>query len=97
MVNNDLQARALALASFGDRDQTSLENPFRRYDWGGTCLYAGSGGSALPNTTQNFIQYYEDLKLAAIVTGDLTIESLVYVWGVFYLYDGTAPALGSLR
>lgn len=59
---------------------------------GGTRFHDGSAGSALLNATQNFIQYKEDPKVAVIVTGELTIENLVYVWVVFYFYNGTTPA-----
>ena len=62
--------------------------------WGGTRFYDGSAGPALLNATQNFIQYNEDPKAAVIVTGELTIENLLYVWVVFYFYNGTTPAPG---
>lgn len=62
--------------------------------WGGTRFYDGSAGPAPLNATQNFIQDNEDPKAAVIVTGELTIESLVYVWVVFYFYNGTTPASG---
>ena len=60
--------------------------------WGDTHFYNGIADPAILNATQNFIQYNEDPKAAVIITGELTIESLVYVWVIFFFYNGTTPA-----
>ena len=62
--------------------------------WGGTRSYAGTAGPALLNASENFIQYNNDPKAAIIVTGELTVENLVYLWVVFYFYNGTTPPPG---
>lgn len=62
--------------------------------WGGTRFYDGTEGSAIINATQDFIENNNDPKAAIIVTGELTVDSLLPFWTVFFFYNGTTPAPG---
>lgn len=63
--------------------------------WGGIRSYAATEAEALLNATENFNENYgSHPEAAVIVTGEITIESLLEIFVVFFFYDGATPPAG---
>ncbi|KIN06284.1 hypothetical protein OIDMADRAFT_155290 [Oidiodendron maius Zn] len=62
--------------------------------WGGLRFYSGEYAETILNATHDFNTNFKDPKAALIVTGDITIESLVELFAVFFFYDGETPPPG---
>jgi hypothetical protein len=62
--------------------------------WGGLRFYSGEYAETILNATHDFNTNFKDPKAAIIVTGEITIESLVELFAIFFFYDGETPPPG---